>query len=461
MKCFSMFAPLFAMFGLAAVMSAPAMAQTVVGNRAFLVEDMRNDQAAFMVRVGVDKPDRVYRVGDTPIVGVVSEKEGYLYLFYAQADDKIALIFPNSVQPDNKIPAKTAIAIPSAKSEFRFRVGEPTGKEVLKAVVTLKPLKAEEIEQARRQFGAPIKGETTRALYVESLKPQPRGWAEHSVEITTLKPGQAVSTQQRRVAVCIGISDFRDDRVRDLSICHKDAEAMADLLKKQCGFEHVVTLTNQQGTRANIEKAIRKELVERTRPGDEVILYWSGHGGRIADDNGDEKDGYDEVLVPYDADLTNIDTQRSSMVVDDAFGHWIQALDGRKVLLILDTCHSGGQAANGKGVSGLDGGQNLANVEFDFLDQEMTRAKDIGQKDAALLASSTARQISFERRDGNLSVMTHFLVQHVKEAPGQVTLSELFGVLEKAVPKYVAETEPGATQTPVLINEIKPFLVKP
>jgi hypothetical protein len=43
----------------------------------------------------------------------------------------------------------------------------------------------------------------------------------------------------------------------------------------------------------------------------------------------------------------------ATMLLDDAFGRWLQNLDGRQDWpVILDTCHSGGQASNEKGLAG-------------------------------------------------------------------------------------------------------------
>ena len=45
------------------------------------------------------------------------------------------------------------------------------------------------------------------------------------------------------------------------------------------------------------------------------------------------------------------ETIRRTALTDDTFGRWIQDLDGRRVVLILDTCHSAGQAAGQKGIA--------------------------------------------------------------------------------------------------------------
>ena len=41
-------------------------------------------------------------------------------------------------------------------------------------------------------------------------------------------------------------------------------------------------------------------MVEGAQAGDNLFMHYSGHGGSMRDDNGDEKDGMDETLVPLD-----------------------------------------------------------------------------------------------------------------------------------------------------------------
>ena len=82
-----------------------AEAQQAETARGVIIEEVRNDQPAFMVRVDVDHPDRIYRHGDEMRVSVVSEKAGYLYLIYCDAEGKMYSLFPNHVDQDNRIPA--------------------------------------------------------------------------------------------------------------------------------------------------------------------------------------------------------------------------------------------------------------------------------------------------------------------------------------------------------------------
>jgi CRISPR-associated endonuclease/helicase Cas3 len=180
-----------------------------------------------------------------------------------------------------------------------------------------------------------------------------------------------------------------------------------------------------------------------------------------------EDDKLDEFLAVHDTRIDNEDTVRKTALMDDAFGRWLQALDGRKIIVVLDTCHSGGQAGGGAGArgcgpakgaapaKGFDPGwlpRGLAGTEFDFLNGEVLRAKDIGQRDAVLLAASMATERAFERPDRGLSVMTHFLLESLQAQP-RLTVVDAYWYVRRKVPAYVAAAFPGMTQTPVLVPD--------
>ncbi len=477
-----------------------------------------NDNPAWMVRVDVDHKDRVYRIGETLSVKVRSEREGYLYLFNVSVNNEVTLLFPNKHQSDNKIGANQEVMVPDPqRPAFAIGVGNPTGKELVKAIVTTEPLKEinlDDFKKAAAPTYLPVSKGSAKRLQFELLgdpsaatqgtvqeqkdkvrqeKPEQyvrktREWAEHEVEIVTVGKGEPDPNQgpngkarpPQRVGVFIGVSDYQDPNIRGLTCSHKDAEAMAKTMKATCGLDQALVLTNKNATFRAIQKAICEDAYQATRPGDTIILYWSGHGGRCANTNSTEADGYDEYLVPYDGKLGEADAIKASMVLDDTFGRWVQELDGRRVVVILDTCHSGGQIEGAaKSVARPDVSKAIlragkavttknATTKNDaanwkkkhFLDTEMVRAKDIGHKEAIVLASSTARQLSFERRDGDMSVMTYYLIEALNNARGPLTLEQVFSYVQGKVPEYVQAEFPGTTQTPLLAPEaINPALV--
>lgn len=429
--------------------------------RGVLVEEVRNDEPAFMVRVDVERPSRVYVAGEEIRVQVRSARDGFLYLVYCDAANQVSCLFPNAFEADNRITAEQEIVVPrpidpGAKG-FRIKVGPPFGEELLKAIVCTQPLPGETLAQLMRAAQDTNLNGTARGVIVEKV--ESAEWAEHHVMITTKPAPEGAPAGSRRIALCVGISEYADGQIQDLSVCDKDALATAETLQQRCGFERAIVLANNQATRKNIEYAIRHELPAATRPGDTVVIYWSGHGGRCADTDGDEKDGFDEYLVPQDGQLTSPEVIRNSMILDDTFGRWMQELDGRRVLVILDTCHSGGQGQEKSLTAG--NGSAPPPLAFDFLDGELKRIKDIGQRETALLASSTASQVSFERREGDLSTMTYFLLAQLQSGNEPLELREAFARLQASVAEYVEKTFPGTTQTPVLLDNLTaPLLLR-
>lgn len=68
----------------------------------------------------------------------------------------------------------------------------------------------------------------------------------------------------------------------------------------------------------------------------QTLLWKTGHGGRLRDDNGDEEDGYDETLVPLDYE------EAGQIRDDDLFKILVHPMpEGVTVTCVMDCCHSG------------------------------------------------------------------------------------------------------------------------
>ena len=76
-------------------------------------------------------------------------------------------------------------------------------------------------------------------------------------------------------------------------------------------------------------------------PNDLVIIYFSGHGTQITDDNGDEQDGADEVLVTYDIKCKR-KIIKDDYWRDDNFVSSVNSLVTNRILTVMDTCHAAG-----------------------------------------------------------------------------------------------------------------------
>jgi hypothetical protein len=153
------------------------------------------------------------------------------------------------------------------------------------------------------------------------------------------------------VALLIGISDYLalsdtanasgpNGTLTDLLGPDNDVRRMrASLL--QWGFTdttNVTVLHGSRAARAGIASAFRWVQERASDTSDVVVVYFSGHGTSVRDDDRDESDGRDEAIVPYDAR----DFKRAADVVtDDSIGVWLSALKTRNVTIIIDACYSG------------------------------------------------------------------------------------------------------------------------
>jgi hypothetical protein len=140
-------------------------------------------------------------------------------------------------------------------------------------------------------------------------------------------------------ALVVGVEKYGDNRVPETPGCVQDALQTAEFLKSRYGFAEssVKVLTNAQATAANVEGEFRRWLVEGTQPGDRVFFLYAGHGSQLSDDNGDEADGLDETIAPFDV---NPETGAGE-IRDDVFDEMIAQLSGRRAVLVFDSCHSG------------------------------------------------------------------------------------------------------------------------
>ncbi|MGM9816175.1 MAG: caspase domain-containing protein [Lepagella sp.] len=153
-----------------------------------------------------------------------------------------------------------------------------------------------------------------------------------------------------RRALLIGISDYPKYHASELTWnpIHgaNDEELIKGTLRKK-GFS-VTTITNSAATANKIRLAFKK-LTNECHAGDLVYIHFSGHGQAYEDLSGDEADGWDEAIVPYDAMLqyrSGVYDGRNHILDDELEGYLssIRAKVGRQgfVYFVLDACHMGG-----------------------------------------------------------------------------------------------------------------------
>jgi hypothetical protein len=245
-------------------------------------------------------------------------------------------------------------------------------------------------------------------------------------------------------ALIIGISDyihFGDEDGGDLPGAEHDARRIRDALVVARGFPeaNVRMLLNHDATKAAIEQGITGWLVDNARPGDNVVIFYAGHGSQMWDEDGDEDDGLDETLAPADAlpESTEFD------ISDDEFNDWLGMLPTDNVLVVLDNCNSG---TGTRDVTPFSRARLLPR-DLNAIERPATAARralpgdmpdetgfDVARTRVLELAAAQPNQVAVDayfpaangREAFHGGAFTTFLVQQLWKAPEEATYQDVF-----------------------------------
>jgi len=222
----------------------------------------------------------------------------------------------------------------------------------------------------------------------------------------------------KRHAIVVGINNYQDTGISDLSKARNDAKLVGKILREQGEFEQVFVMTddvdprndkeNLYPTKLNIEEKL-DSLLRFSEPEDLVVFFFSGHGISDPDENG--------YLVTVD---TVTDKQfNTSLRVNDI----VQRLKNKgikKSLLVLDACRDVLYSSKSSSRNSL-------------LEKEYTEAEV-----AATFYSTKAGYYSYEDDETDYGVFTKYLVMGMEgsadsNGDGVVAFSELEQYVQKGV----------------------------
>lgn len=164
-------------------------------------------------------------------------------------------------------------------------------------------------------------------------------WATVLTAFVTLfvDPGCAFAETR---ALLVGSWQFKSKLIMDLAGPENDLAAMETLVRGQ-GAQDVTVLRNEGVSRTTVETALHA-LGLRSKPGDWIFLYYTGHGALAEAAVKGTRDGDTDQFLPlagFDPDVQ--DPER--FIVDKDFYTWLSLYvpRGVQVLMMADTCHSG------------------------------------------------------------------------------------------------------------------------
>jgi len=238
---------------------------------------------------------------------------------------------------------------------------------------------------------------------------------------------QGKRSTSSRYAVVIGVSHYRDSRIRNLQYADRDAESIRDFLLDPKGGgvprANLLYLANENATYANIHSALF-DFLTKPGPDDLAIVYFAGHG------TPDPKRPDNVYMVGYDTEVDHIGGTAVPMWdLQASFERTLHA----SVVTFVDACHSGGAK---------DQLANLSNQNWIKLGYGKHRA---------VITASDVNELSSEgdKWGGGHGVFTYYLLQALTGAADvkhdrQISVGEVFDYVRRRV---VDDTRGAQTPT--------------
>jgi uncharacterized caspase-like protein len=268
-------------------------------------------------------------------------------------------------------------------------------------------------------------------------------------------------------ALVVGIQQFQSPGIPVLRYTRADASGVAAVLKDPAygrfAPDHVKLLTDSQATTKGVKAALN--LIARSAsPDDLVVIYVATHGTPR-----ENMVGGVNYLITYDTDPSNIDNLYGSALpmadLDEAVRSRFRA---NRVVILLDTCHSGGISRTGSagyqrsaplamnaGVAGSAiaaalGAQGARGFKVSAPSAANIQAMEPGLG-RVIITSSSENQESYESKalGGGHGYFTYYLIQDLKQDHGLDPVTKLYAGLKDQVAQQ-AQRDGRPAQTPRL-----------
>ncbi len=141
----------------------------------------------------------------------------------------------------------------------------------------------------------------------------------------------------RKLALLVGVDKYPGSALHG---CVTDVELQRELLEYRFGFgpSDILTLTDSQATRENIETAFVSHLTQQAKPGDVVVFHFSGCGSRVS--LGESPTVMQNSLVPVDDVVPALGNRAVNDMLEETLLLLMRSLPTESAIAILDTSYS-------------------------------------------------------------------------------------------------------------------------
>lgn len=253
------------------------------------------------------------------------------------------------------------------------------------------------------------------------------------VAIIALFMGVQTMNAETKRALLVGISDYgnaMEDPNKWANISGANDVLLLSPLFSEQGYA-VTSLVDSLATHANITKAL-EQLAQDSKKGDMVYIHFSMHGQPFEDLNGDEEDGWDEALIPVDAQMLyseGVYDGRNHLLDDEleAYFNDIRSKIGPDghLYVILDACHSGTASRGdddhirGTREGFTRSGKNYTPDRTQETNDYFTVATTTGQSPVMFIEACRSYQVNREVRDVDTNTwygsLSFYIAQSMKD----------------------------------------------
>jgi hypothetical protein len=248
----------------------------------------------------------------------------------------------------------------------------------------------------------------------------------------------------RKLALLVGVDKYAESPLHG---CVTDVDLQRELLIYRFGFvpSDILTLTDAQATRDNIETAFVTHLSEQAKPGDVVVFHFSGCGSRVS--LGESPGIMQNSVVPADDVLPLLANRAVNDILEETLLLLVRELATENAIAILDTSYPyPGFRKNGNfrirsRPRPTVGQPSLAELTF----AEGLRSRPNLRPDAAVLAAGANSQLAAEQEWNGFTagLFTYALTQTLWWATPASSFSVCFSRAAGTV-----EQIPGLSQQP-------------
>lgn len=185
-------------------------------------------------------------------------------------------------------------------------------------------------------------------------------------------------------ALIVGVGDYQEEMIPPINLDITAKNLYETLLNNGWKKSNMKLLLNENATKCTILDSI-KWLDRNEDQNDIVLFYFGGHSiNNLTFSYKEEGDFFDEYICPFDSKGLN----RKKDIQDKELNKELNKLDSKNVVLILDTCHSGGFFETKKN-------QDIDNFIDGF-------TKDIMDESRVVIMSSKEKQRTWQNSKGSI-----------------------------------------------------------